>query len=339
MTEAGMSEQAFRRSRQVRNACSWAVFVRPQFTLRALLILMALLSVVFHRVVSWRGNAEALRALERCGAFVTVGPDPTCHESPTREEQNLLERVIGNEGARRCVDRLMVPRRTRISFVGRPFPPKCLKLLGALSRFEAFSMDGFLMPDTTFGDREMVSILRISSLRSFSLDTNAAVTDNGIRCLCNARRLEYLMLAKCLRVEGAGLASLADLHELRTLYLRQMRATDTLAVALQNKPMLEHLTLAEMDVSPETFAMIPSLPRLQRLSLVSSRFDGDALAALLTAPMINELDLRFTDVTDAELKLLLGVKELRLLLLNGTCVSGSGVDSFATARSFCVIQR
>jgi hypothetical protein len=322
--------------RRLRDRLSWS---RLQFRLPAVFVLVAVAAVASCCLLSWRENSNALRVLARQGAFVTLGAEPTCHESPMPDEQNVLESLFGVERVHRCVDALQVPRRTRISFVGRPFPSRGVDTLRRLSRLEAISIDGFPTFDVTFGDHELMGVADISGLRSFNIQANRVVSDTGVDSLRAAEDLEYLLLADCPGLRGPGLTGLASLQRLRSLYLARLAVGDYLIAALQNKPNLENLTLVEFDVSLQTLETIASLPRLRCLSLVSSRFGPLAVSALSAAPGIQELDLRYTDLTDADLQVLTRMKKLELIRLEGTDVSDGAVSSFSAARPLCVVER
>lgn len=330
-----MRERAF--WNRLRAARGRVLSARPQFTLRSLLILITAIAIWCRILASWERNSAALRSLRCQGARVTLGIKATCHDSPTFDEQSAIERTIGYERLGHCLDALLVPRRARVSFAGRRVPTDCVNTLYKLSTLEAFSVDGFLIENPAFGDRELIGVSQISSLRSLSVCTNPDITDAGVSGMCDASQLEELMLADCPCIKGPGLESIAKLRRLRVLYLGKLAGAIFLAPALRNKAILEELTLVELEVSSQTLGAIASLPHLRSLSLRACRFVPGAIAALECSTTISKFDLAYTEMSDADLPLVARIKALQTVDLTQTRVTAAGAASLVEMCPSCII--
>lgn len=144
------------------------------------------------------------------------------------------------------------------------------------------------------------------------------VTDAGLMHLAQLPRIQELTLGS--KVTNRGLACLAPLTHLTTLWLRHTRISDLARLppfrklkeldltasritdegltALSLNPALEKLILDETKITSKALVHVAKLPRLRELGLRGCRLRDDGVSTLHGLPRLKELDLQGNPLTD-----------------------------------------
>jgi len=162
----------------------------------------------------------------------------------------------------------------------------------------------FIEVNTHHSDEALQHLVGLPNLRVLTLDVGQA-SDDSMRYFQGIRRLERLCMAGA-DVGDEGVANLESLKRLRNVYISDARLTD------------------------KSMRVFARLPRLEVLSLEGNKFTDKALETIrgatgLTQLMIGEGDIT---VTDKGLGHLAGLKNLRVLGLQGSQITDAGLKHF-----------
>lgn len=182
-------------------------------------------------------------------------------------------------------------------------------------------------------DDLLPEIARLGGLRSLDLE-GTKVTDDGLARLRGLGALEELSLRSCTGIQGPGLVALADLGNLKRLDLSAITKTnDNILSFLAGCKKLEVLLAQHLGRDGDNHALLANLPellQLKELDLLDHPNLTDAeLNYLKRVPRLERLRLCATGVTDAGMPALAALRDLQMLVLERTKVSGKGLASLA----------
>jgi hypothetical protein len=152
----------------------------------------------------------------------------------------------------------------------------------------------------------------LASLETLSIQ--ASITDEGMACLRNCRKLKTLALGET-RVSDAGLAHLSRLESLETLSMGATGVTD------------------------DGLAALRGLKNLKSLSLRSTKVHGPGLAHLEGLVALERLSLARTSLLDEGLETIARMKALKWLTLWESQVSPEAIDRLQAARPTLKIDK
>jgi Leucine-rich repeat (LRR) protein len=139
-----------------------------------------------------------------------------------------------------------------------------------------------------------------------------------------------------LMLTDVNVESLSALTQLEVLNMGGALVTDAGMKALEPLVNLQALDLSRMDITAQGLEPLTKLPKLRRVSLWHSvRVDDKAAQYLLRMKTLEVLDLSDTNVTDALLDQLAGMKQLKTLFVAGAKVTQERVERFRKARPDC----
>jgi hypothetical protein len=167
----------------------------------------------------------------------------------------------------------------------------------------------------------------LKNLRMIGI-SGGGITDAGLAHLASLRHLETLYLFDARAITDAGMAHLASLRHLETLYLFDARAiTDAGMAHVGKMSTLRNLCLASNTaITDEGVAQIAKLRQLQELHLSGCDITDSALVYLKDLKSLHKLSLSADrNITDAGLANLASLTELRELNLSKTDTSDSGL--------------
>jgi Leucine-rich repeat (LRR) protein len=127
------------------------------------------------------------------------------------------------------------------------------------------------------------------------------------------------------QITDDGLLSIAQLTDLRRLYLGNSQITGMNLSRLQSLQKLDYLSLKQLPIDDEDLARLPALPELKSLGLDSTRITDAGLEHLKRYPQLQVLWLDHTKVTDEGVKQLTNLDGLRILYLQGMATPGPGL--------------
>jgi Leucine-rich repeat (LRR) protein len=128
------------------------------------------------------------------------------------------------------------------------------------------------------------------------------------------------------------LPHLADLPELRALYLHAGKLTDA---GLKDIPAFKKLEILSIGlgegkgITDEALKHLVGIKELKSLDLTGTGVKGPGLKHLAALPNLEMLTLRFTPLTDASCKELASLQPLHILDLSGTAITGTGIKELA----------
>jgi hypothetical protein len=139
--------------------------------------------------------------------------------------------------------------------------------------------------------------------------------DDGLRRLADLHNLRDLYLVRA-NVSDEGLTTLGRIESLESLYLVETQATDAGLVHLKGLDQLVYLraegTSGGREFSDAGLAPLPHLPRLEKLALYGPGFTDAGLETLGAVPNLRELRLLDTRITKAGLSKLTTSRQGRL---------------------------
>jgi Leucine-rich repeat (LRR) protein len=155
-------------------------------------------------------------------------------------------------------------------------------------------------------DQFLEDLPRLQGLERINLD-RTDVTDKGIAHIQNLPRLNSLGLYLCGVVKG-----------------------DTIS-ALSTCPNIQFLNIGDCAAfKSKNFAVFPKLPKLEEFQATHANINNESLKYLSLCKNLKIIDLRRDEaVTDEGLHILMSLKLLERLSLDGTPVTTNGVKSLA----------
>jgi Leucine-rich repeat (LRR) protein len=150
--------------------------------------------------------------------------------------------------------------------------------------------------------------------------------------------LTKVAIIDCPKVTGAGLAHLAGLKELRTLYLPYTSVDDSGLAHLKGLTKLQNLYLVGTKVTDAGLKQLSELRNLNVLYLDETTVEDVGLGNLKRLGRLVDLSLNQTGVTDEGLASLKSMKNLRYLRLKDTKVSAVGVKKLRKSLPDCEIS-
>lgn len=251
------------------------------------------LTVVFFAVShAWAAEemteAHAITELERLGAYVT-GID-----SVAAGKREIARATSVNLGPQHAHEKM-----------------RLLKHLPRLEMVSAYEID-----DTGLAEIQHLRRLRFLSIR------NSNVTERGLAHLVALAALTQLDVEHT-KISRAGIAELPKLSNLRHLSVSGSGADDAALADVSALTKLETLSLLNTRVTGAGLAAIRRLPLLTRLTVTSSEIRDGAIGELRGLRL---KDLRIGDaITDAGLRDLRVIPELRSLILDGLPITDAGL--------------
>jgi thiol-disulfide isomerase/thioredoxin len=208
-------------------------------------------------------------------------------------------------------------------FVGRSgVSDEGFKYLEGLGRLESLG----LWSNGQITDKALEHIKGLKQLKSLRLE-DAQITDKGLGNLKKSGvldRLEFLAVSRT-AVTDAGLGHLADVSELKLLYLEDTVVGDGGLAHLAHLAKLEVLILNNTDVSDTGLAHLKGLSELMVLQLRNTSVSDVGLEHLKGLSKLEQLWLGGTAVTDVGLAYLAGLTKLQSVDLASTKVTDAGL--------------
>lgn len=209
-----------------------------------------------------------------------------------------------------------------------------LKTLDALKQFKHLEI--LRLSLTNVDDDSMSTITGIKSLSILDLDHCTKVTDKGIKYLTALPRLRALTLTSTgitdksadylrampslefvflegTRITNAGLAPIAELKNLRGLFVRDCGSIDGSGIAMvcRAMPQLERMSMGGPALKEGDFIPLQSLEKLQVLNLYNCAIGPEDLKAIGTLKNLSILYISHGLFDDSALPYLYGLKKLR----------------------------
>ncbi len=172
-----------------------------------------------------------------------------------------------------------------------------------------------------FGDEDLQHLAGLKELRSLKL-SRSSVGDAGLQRLEKLTQLQELNLSATINVTDAGLKSLGRLGRLRSLNLGCTGITDAGLRHIRTLRELERLDLAFTHVGDAGLENLEGLANLQDLALECTRVTDAGLEHLKGLSQLRALDLAAgptvgPKITDAGLRRIKGLVSLETLFLAG----------------------
>jgi hypothetical protein len=152
----------------------------------------------------------------------------------------------------------------------------------------------------------------LRNVNGVQLDGSKIVSDDDLECLRDFPSLEFLRLDKT-QITGVGLVHVMPLAYLQFLDLSETRLADDELMYLAGLKNLEHLSLRATHITDGGLVHLQTLENLRHLDLRGTRVTGSGLSRLRAAPGLRELFLGHTLVDNAGFGLLARFHELRWL--------------------------
>lgn len=160
-----------------------------------------------------------------------------------------------------------------------------------------------------------------------------SVGDAGIEYLLNLNQLRFVNLPS--GISGNGLARLASLPNLESLWINQGRIADDDLRCLASLTHLRQLWFWQTAITDDQLRSVGKLKSLECLLLDNAPISDVGLAKLRGLTRLKKLHLAGTNITDAGLKHLHAMAQLESLDLSRTQVTGNGfaqLDSLGQLR-------
>ena len=176
-------------------------------------------------------------------------------------------------------------------------------------------------------------LVGLTKLEQLDLSCNAAIEDSDLASIAMLRRLIVLELVAT-NISDAGIARLQPLQNLRSLRLSASAVTDAAVKTLVGFPNLQRLDLGGNSVTDAGVAELCQLRKLDVLDLGGNEITDASLIHIPKLESLTFLVLSYMrQITDAGLKFLHAMPNLRHIDLRGTSVTLSGVESLRATLS------
>ena len=184
-------------------------------------------------------------------------------------------------------------------------------------------------------DSDLGDLAGLPSLSRLDLSLTR-ISDHGLQQLKSASGITDLSLRYAELITDAGLAAVKGWTHLKRLNLRGTKITDTTLQHLSGVTSLEVLDIGFVQVTDVGLDALTSLPNLKELVIGGNKLTDVGLQPLRQMPGLMSLDLSGSQRTDSGLwsisltepglDAVATLKNLRHLRLNGTGVSGRGLE-------------
>lgn len=189
-------------------------------------------------------------------------------------------------------------------------------------------------------DSDMPRYARMQDLRRLDLSLTR-ISDRGLRELKSAPGIEELNLYFAEQITDEGASVVRGWKHLKSLNLRGTKITDNTLELLAGVPTLEALDIGWAQITDTGLEHLTALTNLRRLTFGGNKLTDTALDFLRQMPQIEYLDLggqQRTDsglwslaLTDAGMRTIGSVTELRELRLEGRNVTARGIEALRGA--------
>ncbi len=129
------------------------------------------------------------------------------------------------------------------------------------------------------------------------LHVRGALRDGGLRLVSELPRLQELFVHHDAVLSADGLAALANLSRLETLYLGNGREIETDLDFLAGMRRLKTLHLHNLRPTAAGWQTLQALPKLEALDILLSRFDVQPIPRLSNMTQLKTLRLAYVDTT------------------------------------------
>jgi Leucine-rich repeat (LRR) protein len=184
-------------------------------------------------------------------------------------------------------------------------------------------------------DVDMLRIAQLDHLRTLDL-SHTLITDVGLEHLKGLRNVSDLSLYYAEYLTDSGLAHIVDWKNLQRLNLKGTRVTSKVFEHLAHLTGLRSLDISYTAVDDDGFEELAALTKLEKLAMGANRLSGACLAVLKLLPALTSLDvggMQWVDsgiwglpLTEANLRQIGALKQLKSLSLNGANLTDRGAD-------------
>lgn len=192
--------------------------------------------------------------------------------------------------------------------------------MAAISRMKSLRILRVAQDQLT--DQGLRRLGELTNLESLDLFGNAKMTDAGLEALTNLRWLRHIRLGMQGPFTNRGMAHLAQIPNLRVLWLDTHGITDNGLRELARSRSLERLCICWLDqITDRGISYLRDMPQLKGLNLAHLRLLTDAsLAHLAALPNLDDLYLPggFTDAGVEQLANLERLERLKISLWGGS---------------------
>jgi Leucine-rich repeat (LRR) protein len=335
---------------------------RIQFSLKALLLLVALVAVPCGWF-KWKWDAKqreraAIEEIETMGGQISFNWQAT-EEKDNPPGPKWLRKVLGEDFFAHVTEVLIDSDDITDEWLTHLEPLTQLKYLRIRSNGIT---DGGVLYLTRFRELVGVGISNADSLDDPTVASGRLITDVGLGHVEALPHLTELWIvstgvtdAGLIHVErmngikslglintfvtDAGLEHLKSLTGLTQLYLASTKVTDAGLPFLRGLTELQILFLTDTHITDAGMAHLSILHKLTLLDLGGTAVTDAGLVHLKSMTQLKELHLQGTAVTDAGLVHLRQLAELRTLALETTAVTDKGVAELETHLPNCQIFR
>jgi Leucine-rich repeat (LRR) protein len=248
-------------------------------------------------------------------AFVSLGRDP--QPEPLQELPNIRHLELyydpneSNTGEEEKKDH-------------GPLANRKWEVIKFLTRLRELHLNGFGITDT-----EMEYVRGLSQLEIMSLDATL-VTDKGLACLNDFKRLRVLSLVQCYGITDEGLAHLKGLNNLEKLDLSlSLPITDLGLEKIKELSQLRELELHRTSITDSGMKYLGDLKKLELLTLSDTQVGDHGLKQLQCLTKLQELRIGMPNkavITDDGVKILDAFPQLQDLSI---CCTESALPHFA----------
>ncbi len=195
----------------------------------------------------------------------------------------------------------------------------CLQAVGGFSHLTSFTLE-----ESPAGNAGLASLARLP-LETVTLFRCTAVNDEGLRIVSQWKKLRSLTL-RDMAIRGDFFKELGELPQLRSLSATQTMVSDDALHHLVACQQLEELALRQTLVTDKGLAVISRLPNLRRLDVAQTMVSDAGLVHLANLKSLEWLDLSGNSgVTDASVKILLKMPQLKEVRLDGTSMTQEAI--------------
>src|SRR5215831_15946985 len=321
-----------------------------------------------HRAVQYNGRSQMFRTISvlLIATASAAAADREAGEWVIRKGG----RVMVN-GAREPVARLAdLPsgdlRITGVDLTGTVMEPKELEHLAGLEHVRELYLPGSAFTpgagSKMEGNAELRVIAGMKDLERLQFSLHFLpyfnVTDTGFATFAGLTNLKELRCAQCRIAKGglepfvnlesldlsysmfgnAAMPSLAGMHNLKRLYLRDTSITDEALKHIANLTRLEELDLYGVKVTDRGIAWLKDLKELRKLNLLGAAVTDESIPILAGMTHLRELNLYRSKVTNSGLAKLGALRDLATIDLRYSRVTATGIDALRSALPTCEVE-
>lgn len=168
---------------------------------------------------------------------------------------------------------------------------------------------------------------------------DTGISDLGVRKIATIRSLETVRIAGCRNLSDHSIAALAQLPNLKTLWIGYSGLTDNGLKALSNARSLECLSISgNAKMRGAGLKYLSTLPSLYELWMADLDVSREGIKAVSSLTCLRKLVASDSNIDDRAMPYIARLDNLEILNITGTRISGKGLMELSRSKNLKILR-